>query len=406
MAGSPRIGYVVSRFPEFSEGFIRYELEEMRKQAGAIWVLPVVAGPDHSSNDDPFVLAPPHPGSAAALSAFWELMRERPGPVFDAVARAIAMLVLAPVEAAKWLALMPRLAWLGRSAMRAGITHLHAHFAALPACAAWTLKRWFGFPYSVTAHAYDLLSPNRFLRLKLSSAAFGVVVSNYTLAEVMRRVPEAGGFRWHIIRNGIPLDAFQPGSKRPVHETPRLLSVGRLVPKKGVPVLLEACSILRREGYAFECRLVGAGPLQPYLRTLARRIGVADRVTFLGVLTGADLVREYAGADVFALACVESMHGEIDTLPVVLSEAMASGVPVISTRIAAIPELIEHGRTGLLVEPGNAAELAAALIRILDSAGLRKKMIAGALEKVRGDYDVRRTAAQLYECILNAGSNS
>ncbi|NLE67597.1 MAG: glycosyltransferase family 4 protein [Lentisphaerae bacterium] len=403
MADTPRIGYVVSRFPEFSEGFIRYELAEIRKLAGTAWVLPAVAGPGRDSNGDPFVLAPPHCLSAAALSAWRELLRVRPGPVFGAISRAASMLAVAPVEAAKWLALMPRLAWLGRAAARVGVTHLHAHFAALPACAAWTLSRWFGFSYSVTAHAYDLLSPARFLRMKLSGAAFGVAVSEFTRAALLRSVPESSGFRWHLIRNGIPLDVFAPGPGRPARDTPRLLSVGRMVPKKGAPVLLEACSILRREGCPFECRLVGDGPMMGYLRTLSRRLGIADRVAFPGVLTGADLAREYAEADVFVLACVESMHGETDTLPVVLAEAMASGVPVASTRIAAIPELVEPGRTGLLAAPGNAAELAAAIMRLLDDGALRRTLAAGALEKVRRDYDVRRTAAQLYECMVNAG---
>lgn len=403
MADTPRIGYVVSRFPEFSEGFIRYELEEIRNLAGTAWVLPVVAGPGRDSNRDPLVLAPPRHLSPSAFSALRELLRARPGQVSGAIARAAAMGAAAPVEAAKWLALMPRLAWLGRQALSKGVTHLHAHFAALPACAAWTLRRWFGFSYSVTAHAYDLRSPARFLRLKMSGADFGVVVSEFTRAEVLRSVPETGGFRWRLIRNGIPVDVFTPGPERPARERPRLLSVGRMVPKKGAAVLLEACAILRRKGVPFECRLVGDGPLMPDLRSLAGRLGISDSVTFCGVLTGGDLAGEYAAADVFALACVESARGETDVLPVVLAEAMASGVPVVSTRIAAIPELVEPGRTGLLAAPGNSTELAAAIMRLLEDRPLRRMLVAGALEKVRRDYDVRRTAAQLHKCILNAG---
>jgi glycosyltransferase involved in cell wall biosynthesis len=390
-----RVGYLVSRFPDVSEAFIRYELEEMAKLAGGVDVFPLVAGPARPDSDPALAAAgirvfflPAHPGSLLTCGP-GRIAREAFGPL-------LRLARCAPLETFKCLALLPRMAAIGRRAAALGVTHLHAHFAALPADAAAVIHCLFGIPYSVTAHAYDLRGPLPFMHWKMAGARFGVAVSDWSAARASALTAGLPDLRWHVVRNGIPLGVFQACDRgRTVAPPLRVLSVGRLVPKKGFEDLLLACAILRAAGVAFSCRVVGDGPLRRRLTALARRLGLDAHVSFAGSLAGEALLRAYADSDVFVLACRPAPDGETDTLPVVLTEAMAAGLPVVSTRLAAIPELIEDGFSGLLAEPGDPASLARALGSVLLDPGLRAGLAQRARTTVVRGYDVRNTAAAL-----------
>lgn len=391
-----RLGYVVSRFPDPSEGFIRYELEEMARLAGGVEVFPLVTG-SFRSRPDPACISggirvcyPPAFPRPLLACGLVRMAREVFGPFLRAARRM-------PWEMLKALVLLPRMVSIGRQATTVGVTHLHAHFAALPAVGAAFIHRLFGLSYSVTAHAYDLRGPASSMRWKMAGARFGVAVSNWSAVRAAALTAGLPDLRWHVIRNGIPLGVFQSLDRgRTVSPTLRLLSVGRLVPKKGFEDLLLACAILRAAGLAFVCRVVGDGPLRRRLPMLARRLGLDAHVMFTGSLTGDALLRSYAESDIFVLACRQAPDGETDTLPVVLTEAMAAGLPVVSTRLAAIPELIEDGFSGLLAEPADPASLARALGHVLVDSGLRAALAQHGRAVVARDYDVRQTAAALW----------
>lgn len=398
-----RIAYLVSRFPEYSEGFIRYELREVGRRVGKITVLPLVASPlqgaaalfDEAGLSEDQVEPPPGLFSPAVVGALLRSLARNPRGFLKAAAAAFGACLDSPRHGLKWLLLFPRMLWLGRRAAERGTDHIHAHFAALPANAAWTIHQVFGIPYSVTAHAYDLQTSPRLLRRSLSDASFGVIVSEHTARLARKLVPERPDFRWHVVRNGVPLDLFPPPQVRPPQARPLILAVGRLLPQKGLADLLEACRILRDEGCNFSCLIVGDGPLAGKLRRQVSSSGLDEIVTFAGVLTGDDLRLVYARADIFALPCVTPPGGGGDTLPVVLTEAAARGLPLVSTPVAAIAEFIEDGINGRLVPEHDPAALAAAIRGLLNDGVLRSKLAANARRTAEVSYDAAASAKRL-----------
>lgn len=406
-----RIAYLVSRFPEYSEGFIRYELREVGRLVGKLAVLPLVASPlqgaaallDEAGLTSNQVERPPGLFSPALVGAVLRSFAHNPRGFLRAAGAAFGACLDSPRHGLKWLLLFPRMLWLGGQAAKRGTDHIHAHFAALPANAAWTIHKIFGIPYSVTAHAYDLHTSPRLLRRSLSDAAFGVIVSEHTARLARKLVPERPDFSWHIVRNGVPLDLFPPPQPRPPQSRPLILAVGRLLPQKGLSDLLEACRILRNEGCEFSCLIVGDGPLAAELRRQVSSSGLEGCVTFSGVLTGDELRRVYAGADFFALPCVTLPGGGGDTLPVVLTEAAARGLPLVSTPVAAIAEFIEDGLDGRLVPEHDPSALAAALRGLLDNVELRSKLAVNARRKVEIFYDAAASARRLVSLFAAGG---
>jgi glycosyltransferase involved in cell wall biosynthesis len=185
--------------------------------------------------------------------------------------------------------------------------------------------------------------------------------------------------------------------------TPRILSVGRLVPKKGHDLLIRAAAALREDGVSFELRLAGDGVEWPQLQRLVHELGVADRVTFLGPLTPAEVREELAAAAVFALGCRKMPDGDRDGLPNVVLEAMAAELPIVSTTMAGVSEAVQDGLSGLLVAPEDPGALAAALRRVLDDPALALALGRGAGERVRAVFDRRETLPRVHTTLVRAG---
>ncbi len=174
-----------------------------------------------------------------------------------------------------------------------------------------------------------------------------------------------------------------------------ILAVGRLVEKKGLNYLVEACTLLRERGIPFRCLLVGGGPLRDHLRAQIAALGLAGSVSLLGARTQEDLVDIYRQATLLALPCVVLENGDRDGIPNVLVEAMGMGLPVVSTRISGIPELVDHGRNGLLVPPRDAAALAEAMAALLADPAQRQRLQAEAHRTITSRFDLAQNAARL-----------
>jgi glycosyltransferase involved in cell wall biosynthesis len=174
-----------------------------------------------------------------------------------------------------------------------------------------------------------------------------------------------------------------------------ILSVGRLVEKKGFPDLIAACARLRQAGHQFGCAIYGEGPLHSQLSALIERLELADCVVLAGERGQAELIPIVQRADIFALAPFVTDDGDRDGIPNVLVEAMACGLPVVSTAVAGIPELVRHGENGLLVAPRDAGALAEALAALLDDQPRRARMGADARATVVAHFDLRAAARQI-----------
>ncbi|MFZ5917460.1 MAG: glycosyltransferase [Chloroflexota bacterium] len=278
--------------------------------------------------------------------------------------------------------------------------HLHAHFVDRAATVARIAGCLLERPYSVTAHANDIYRDNLLLCEKLGRARFAVTVSEFNKSYLLEQCPGLNPAQIHVLHPWVDLGHFYPPAARADSSQAgalRILSVGRLVEKKGHAYLVEACHLLREKGLDFECRIIGDGPLESELETRIARYGLQDRVRLLGPQPQSAVLDNLVWCDVFALACVIAQDGDRDGMPVALAEAMAMQVPVVSCQIVGIDELVRPG-AGLLVPPRDAPALAEALQTFYSqSRQARAEMGRRGRAIVEADFSLHKGVRQLGE---------
>jgi glycosyltransferase involved in cell wall biosynthesis len=281
-----------------------------------------------------------------------------------------------------------------RECARRGVRHIHSHHANVGSDVALLASHLGGdgWSWSFTMHGPTELFDVREHRLpqKTERASFVACISHYARSQLMGMV---GADHWQKLR--VVHCGVEPGRwdlvDRSAHDgVPEILSVGRVVPVKGHELLVEAMAVLARRGLDARLTIVGDGPELPRLRALADRLGVRERVEFAGAV-GQDEIRDfYARADVFALPSFA------EGLPVVLMEALATGLPVVTSRITGIPELVDEGVSGLLAAPGDVSGLTDALARMIETPPERRgEMGRAGRERVLAEFDVDVAARQL-----------
>lgn len=284
------------------------------------------------------------------------------------------------------------------------VKHLHAHFAHTPTSVALFASQLVGIPFSFTAHAKDIYTtdPDQLAR-KIQKARFVVTCTRYN-AEYLRSLRDKGGATTpiHTVHHGIDLDLFRFSDPPPSGTPYRILSVGRLVEKKGYDDLLRALKLLDACGLDFEFVHIGSGELRESVAAMAGELALTPRVRFLGTLPHREVVSWYQRAHCFALACKVAGNGDRDGIPNVLVEAMAVGCPVVATRISAIPELLEDGVTGSLVEPEAPPALARAILEVLLHGDRCRERRKKARAKVEADFDSSRCILKLHPLFKEA----
>ncbi|WP_448382390.1 glycosyltransferase [Desulfosoma sp.] len=301
------------------------------------------------------------------------------------------------------------LAWhrlLGRS-----VRHLHAHFCHTPASVAFFASELTGLPFSFTAHAKDIYTSDpEQLRRKMARARFVVTCTAYN-ARYLRSLLETSpsphnepvpSVPIHTIYHGIDVNFFRYGTDPPPAPPFRILSVGRLVPKKGYDDVMVALKKLDDAGVDFRFDHIGSGEEKDNIKAMVRALGLHGRVTFHGTLPHERVIDFYRRSHAFVLGCKTAPNGDRDGIPNVLVEAMAVGVPVVSTRHSAIPELVEDGVTGTLVPPGSPAALAEALKKVLDAGTSLEPQRRAARTKVETFFDNRRCIEKLFALFRGA----
>jgi glycosyltransferase involved in cell wall biosynthesis len=373
------VAYAVQKFPSLRTTFIRREIEALRAQGLPIEVVSMRPADRRELEGEKEAIEhlerthylPANPLSCGSIGANLAALFSQPRNYLSNWRR----LGLEEPETRTWTSRMRLLLQVWRGAVMAArlrrlglCTHVHAAFADGAATTALACARLLGVGFSFTSHT-SFRSPA--LRTKLEEAAFIASISEYDRERLIERGGPEIASKIHVIHCGIPLDQWEFAPRDALHDPPRLLSVGALDEKKGHDVLIEACSILRREGRDFCCRIVGDGPLRALLQRKIGEHGLEDVVTLVGPLPQQRVRDELREADVFVLACKRAANGDTDGIPVSLMEAMAAGVPVVSCRIAGVPELMEDCRAGFLSESGDVASLAESLSRCLASRDRR-----------------------------------
>ncbi len=248
---------------------------------------------------------------------------------------------------------------------------------------AWLL----GVPFSFTGHAADLFRDRAALSDKVLRAKFIVCISKFHqklfLSEGAR--PE----QLRLVYCGIDTSHFAPRQSEQRNEVPRILASGRLVEKKGFPYLIQACRVLRDRGKSFRCVIAGSGPDEQALRAAIDAAGVGDIVELTGGALKQEHIPEFMhGGDVYCLPCVWASDNDVDGLPQMLMEAMACGLPVVSTDLVGIPDLVIDGKTGLLVKPNDAVDLADQLQRLLEDPQLASRLATAGRQHVLDQFEL------------------
>lgn len=264
-------------------------------------------------------------------------------------------------------------AWIGQKLCELGsdIQHVHSHFAGVGARTCWWLRKFHGLSYSFTAHANDIFCQQTDAVPPASQlandASLIVTVSDYTAADLKNRFPAAAA-RVQRVYNGLDLQPFITARQQADRSRSAggILSVGRLIEKKGYDDLIMACGLLRDRGVNFQCRIVGEGPLEEELKFQILKLRLHDSVTLTGPLGMPEITRLLTEeTQIFALACKTEQDGGKDNLPTVLMEAMAASLPCISTRLAGVPEMVVDGTTGLLCNEQQPEQLTGLLAALL-----------------------------------------
>jgi glycosyltransferase involved in cell wall biosynthesis len=416
------IACLVGTFPTLTETFIVGEILELRRH-GIPMVL-YALGRSRGSAVQPDAVA--LSGEVRYAAPLWSprLLAANARSLARAprrYARALGLLVgrvwRNPVHLLKTLYLFPKAVEIGEHMARQGVGHVHAHWATYPTTAALVVSEVTGLPYSFTAHAGDVTLFRTLLAEKIRRARFVVTCTDDLRADLGGFLPASARDKVHLNYHGVALERFALVERNGSRPHPTIVACGGLYKRKGFADVVEACRILRDRGRDFHCVIVGDGPQRPRLEAQIAQAALGHLVRLTGPAPHSEVVRYYREGDVFVLPCseyrlklgdpgvdlvkvleawFEPAGGTIkDGIPNVLVEAMATGLPVVTTAISGIPELVRDGSNGLFVTPGNIAQLADVLDRLLTDGALRRRLGQRAAEDVRTHFDRRRHMVSL-----------
>lgn len=388
-----KVAYLAARYPAVSQTFVLGEVLGLRRQGLEVHTFAIRRSPpdevlsraDREAFESTYSVLPPNP---------WHLVRAHARTLArDPRAYVSALLGALALGGLDLRALLWQLFYFAEAMVvwdqcrRRGVRHIHVHFPNVAADVAMIVTRYGGdaWSFSLTLHGptelYDVSGHN--LAQKVRRARFVICVSHYMRSQVMQMVERDEWPKLHVLRCGIDAERFAPPPDGPAEgSVPTVLAVGRLDPRKAHGLLVEALAQLTANGTDARVVIVGEGPERPALERLTRELGVSDRLTLAGAVGQDEIAGWFADSDVF---CLPSFA---EGVPIVLMEAMASGLPVVAPRLMGIPELVEDDVSGSLVTPGRADELAAALERQLGDPDARRRMGAAGRERVLAEFEV------------------
>jgi colanic acid/amylovoran biosynthesis glycosyltransferase len=406
----PAIVYLAPEIPALSATFVYHEILALRKRGFHILpvsvLVPTAAALEQEALDmEKETIHLYALGMPSFLAALLTIAFSYPGRIASALRLLIADISSVGLFTRSAAGLSYRFlaaARLARIINKNNCIHLHAHFAHVPTDIAMYAARLAGIGFSFTSHANDLFERGWLLREKVERSLAAVTISHFNQL-FLERIG-ANSAKISIIRCGVePTGCRLHDERRECNTIPRIGSLGRLVEKKGFDTLLLAAGMLARQGREFTLEIAGSGPLMEEFRACAGSEGLGEMVKFLGPIANDKVPEWLSRIDLFVLACKQDKNGDMDGIPVVLMEAMAADVPVISTTISAIHELIQDGVSGLLVEPGDVVALAASIERMLDDAQLRRRCISGGRTMTDGEFSEKLNIDRLAELFTKMG---
>ena len=393
------VAVLMSRFPSVTETFILREMIEMERQAQPVRLVPML------KESPPVVHEAAKPWTdralytpflnGAILGANVRAFLRNPVRYLWLLARLIAGTMTSPDVLVRTLGVFPKSIFLGRALEQEGVRHIHAHYATHPSTMALIIATLSNVTFSFTVHAHDIQVNRALLRWKLRETRFVRSISAFNKRFLEELYPNEARGKIDVIHVGIETDSYgPPSSTNDQRANNKILCVAAHKPYKGLPWLIEACRILRDEGIDVQCDVIGHGPMHDELAAMIRDHGLTN-VRLIGPRAQEEVTRMMAEASLFVLPSIVAPDGQMEGIPVSLMEAMATGRAVVSTSISGIPELVEHGVSGLLVPPADARALANAIRELLADPERARRMGERGREKVRAEFTLSECVRQL-----------
>ncbi|PYK27024.1 MAG: hypothetical protein DME52_04880 [Verrucomicrobia bacterium] len=391
-----QFAYLFERFPSFGQTFCYREVAELARQG----ITPPIFSIRNPKDE------PPQDWDARIAKRVHYLPEER--ELLDDVRQASKNRKLtAEIVAAldEWgrrtdFLRLYQAVYVGLRLQEMGIGHVHAHFMGMAARTAFWIHKFFPLTFSFTAHANDIFAPRNFevgLDKLVDTARVIVTVSDFAKKFLQERFPERAD-RIRRIYNGLNLAEF--GRADFSSAPPLILAVGRLIAKKGFADLIGACGLIAERGKSFQCEIIGEGPLENELRGQIERLNLQNRVVLPGAKQQREVLQRLAAANVFVLPSVIDPEGGMDNLPTVIMEAMATGLPVVSTKIGGIPEMVVENETGFLLRPGDAVALADAIEKVINNLSLAQKLGQAGCERAQELFSIEKNVRELCALLL------
>ncbi len=399
-----RIAYLTNQYPAVSHTFIRRELRELERRGHTVVRCAIRPSPGLLVDPEDIeeaartfhCVSVPKPRVIGAIGA--ESL-SRPIRTLAAALMAIRCGRRSPAGVLKHLLYLAEAIVLRRRLERERIEHVHVHFGTNPAMVARLIRSLGGPGFSMTIHGPDELDDPRGhdLRGKIADARFTVAISDFTRSQLMRWADRSDWDRLHVVRCTVGDEDLNPDQIAPATGTPTFVNVGRLSAQKGQLTLIDGFAELVERGVDARLTIVGDGELRTAVEGAVRDKGLSDRVTLTGSLPGSEVRQRLAESHALVLPSFA------EGLPMVIMEAFAVGVPVISTTIAGIPELVEHDRSGILVAPGRPDLIADAMERLLQTpADERREMARRGRDAVARRHRTRTEGSVLESLIREA----
>jgi len=397
--------YLFERFPSFGQTFCYREVAELVRQG----ITPPIFSIREPKNE------PPQEWDQRIVKRVHYLPEEK--ELLDDVGRAskkgkLTAEIIAAID--EWgrrtdFLRLYQAVYIGLRLQKMGIHHVHAHFAGMATRTAFWIDKFFPITFSFTAHANDIFAPRNFetgLDKLVDAARVIVTETDYARKFLQERFPDRAD-RIHRIYNGLDLALFSRADFSSV--PPLIVAVGRLIAKKGFGDLIGACRLLMERGKSFRCEIIGEGPLEEELHEQIAQLDLQDCVELPGTKPQPEIRECLAKANAFVLPSVINPDGGMDNLPTVIMEAMAAGLPIISTAIGGIPEMVIQNETGFLVPSGDVVALADAIERLFDEVGLAQRLGECGFQRARELFSIEKNVRALLVLIdpdNNCSSNS
>jgi len=397
-----KIAYLAPELPSLSATFVTNEI--LALESKGLEVHPFsVHKPGHQA----------HGKQAEDLAERTEVLYDR--SIFQTFTSLLKVFVKAPVRTMKAKALLIsdmfkvglfslqslklayqflRGAYLAGQLIEKKVHHLHIHFAHVPTQIGMYAATMAGIPFSFMVHANDIFERPLLIKEKVARSHKTMSISQFNIDLMKRKGADLKQIE--IVRCGVDANQYGDLEGKQDSNTEFVIgTIGRLVEKKGIDTLIDAAKVLKEKNYSFRIEIAGDGPLRTELEAQVQDLELGDRIQFLGSLPHMEVMKWMKQLNAFVLAGKKDRNGDMDGIPVVLMEAMMLGIPVISTKLSGIPELVIHEETGLIGEPGSAFELSQNLIRYIESEGLVERLIPLARQRIETEFDRSLNADRL-----------